>query len=321
MSGERTKRVTPLLLALALTTALLGASYADAQQTDDGTATVESNQLGFGDGGHVTLTGTGFTTCAGTSVSISLLFRATTETGYEPFASAARISPSVVSVDASGSFRAAIADPEKFPGWLGYVAMEGGCVKLMSQRLLARVVSVVPLGSSTALELGIKQASGTAVVIPAAEIRSFPILPGDPLTDPYRKLAPITALDSSGRACAAAGASDVDTAGDIVLDATACIDKGPVTISIGSAQTTLQDTTLLQPGSAIPVRITVSPPNTGTATTPGAPAPPDTGSGAASGGIAAGGATWDAELGSYLVASAALALGALVLKRRARGRR
>lgn len=274
-----TRTLATILILVVITTLLALSSQAIAQEGEDGHATLDTDQMVVGGGGAITVSGTGYVSCAGQTVTIGLVFRRTTATGYEPFATASHMGAQQTSVDANGDFRASLQSPAEFPGWLGYVAMQGTCVKLAPQRLLASVSAVVALGSSAAQQLGITSTSGAVVTVPAAEIRSVPILPDDEVKDPYRKLDPVVLLGSSSQQCAVAHAGDIDTAGDIVIRAADCGAGSSSRIAVGSRKTVLQSAALIRTGFAVPAALVFPPPDTGGEATAAAPAAPNTGSG------------------------------------------
>lgn len=264
------------VVAIALAFAALTPSVTVAQSAA-GQATLSTDQLVVGGTGSITVTGTGYRECAGQPVSVSLLFRRVTNTGYGTFDGALRLSPQDVTLDSTGGFVAKLAEPDTFPGWLGYVAMEGSCIKLAPLRLLTGVSTAVPLGSGIASQMGISQQAGAVLIVPAVQVRTLPIMVDDPAQDPYQKLAPLNVFDASGARCATAGASDRTEAGDLLVVADKCGDGSGLKVAVGSPATLLVSTATVRAGFATPVELVFPAPGTAApgpepANTPLAPA-------------------------------------------------
>jgi len=277
--GSATVRTPFILVALALAVAaMLSVPGVAVAQSGFGQMKLSSDQLEIGSGKVLRVSGEGYQNCASQTVTLSLLFRSTTATGYAPFTDAKRLSQQVVKLDAAGGFRASLAVPAMFPGWLGYVAMEGPCVTLAPRMFLAPVEAIVPLGSPLAKALGITE-TGAVVVVPAAQVRAFPIMVDDPVKDPYVHLSPMVLLGSGNVRCITGDArAAAIPSGDVVINATGCENAETVSVAVGAPATVLMHPTHVRPGYAVPVELVFPPPETGTAVTPQAP---ETGNGAA----------------------------------------
>lgn len=256
-----------VLSSLMVVLGIISTGVASAE--GEGKVALSSSELVIGGTEPLAVQGSGFSGCAGQHVVLSLLFRSTTNTGYSTFEDATRYSEVSVPVDAAGSFSASLKAPTEFPGWLGYLAMQGDCVTLAPQRLLARLQAVVPLESQLARSLGLPQVA-SAVVIPAAEVRALPILPDDPVKDPYLKLNEIGLNSGPGAVCGSADASRARTAsGDVVIDASRC---GASSLAVSVARgTVLESRATLREGYAVPLALAFPPPGTGGPESPLAP--------------------------------------------------
>lgn len=269
-------------------------------------------------GGPTEVAGSGLATCAGHSVTASLTFPAADSAGrQQPVSEAARVNSVAAAVDASGSFKADVAMPVEFPGaWLGYVVVEGDCLDVEPHRLLSRVVVSVPLGSETATSLGVSQAAGAVLIIPGDDIRGYPLMPDDPVKDPYAKLQPFVAVTPSGETCGTASGSDRNARGDVIIVLLPkCASEGAsLKLKVFERGYLLDSEITVRSGFATGVRLVFPPPGTsGPAETPG---PPATGGGAleAEKPLDASAAAWLVAFGSACL----LATGALVARRRSR---
>jgi hypothetical protein len=268
-----------LTMAAAFAAAVsLGTSLAASE------ATIRTDPESVIVGGEpISVAGTGLSSCSGSSLTVSLTFPAANEEGFrQPVAESSRLNPVQVAVDHSGSFSTEVAPPAAFPDeWLGYVVVEGECIDVAVKRLLARVYVSVALGSSVADTLGISQQEGAVLVVPAADIRSYPIMVDDPVKDPYVKLAPFVAVRQDGQECGRAQGDDRNSRGDILIPlSTTCSADGTLVglrvLSTGH----LLDTQLgVVSGHASGVRMVFPPPGTGEAPVP---APPSAGNAALS---------------------------------------
>jgi hypothetical protein len=266
--------VTAAIFALAIFGTSRGATEAAIQ--------VSSDNVLIG-GEPVVVSGTGLASCAGSTVSASLIFPTADDSGNrQPVSEATRINTVVASVDGSGSFEAAVAAPGSFPGaWLGYVVVEDDCIDVTVKRLLANVHVSVLLGSDAAQQFGISQEEGAVLVVPADDIRDYPIMVDDPVKDPYVKLAPFVAVASDGSECGRAEADDRNSNGDVLIPLSAeCSVEGTVVgLKVLSSGLLLNTQITVHEGQASGVRMVFPPPQAASETP--VPAPPSAGNAAA----------------------------------------
>ena len=266
----------PRRFAMPVAAALVTfAAFSTSHAGSDAAIEVSSNNVLVG-GQTITVTGADLSSCSGATVNTSLIFPTADNSGNrQPVTDATKVNTVAASVDESGSFESEVPMPTVFPGaWLGYVIVEGDCIDVGPGFLLLRISVSVALGSEVAQQLGISQQQGAVLVVPAGDIRGYPIMADDPIRDPYEKLAPFVAVGQDGRECGRADSDSRNAAGDILIQLSAdCAGDGSVVgMKVLSTGVLLDTRVTVHEGQATGVRMVFPPP--GTANERPAPAPP-----------------------------------------------
>jgi len=280
MKFRRSRGVFFVLACALLLNGNASSDSADAQERshEDGSVSVSGNVLAVGSADRLAVHGSGFASCAGQGVTISLLVPLAPAPGVNRIDDAPRLNSQAVSVDGSGSFTAELTAPSDFPGdWIGYVAMEGQCVVTAKQRLLSEVRIAVRLGSPVGTQLGLAD-SGEAIVIPATAIQVYPIMPDDPQKDPYAHFTPARVINSAGADCSDGSTSERNPRGDLVISIDSARCPSAEAVVVGPKQVSLLDPPVILKDHAVGQPVAWPPPGSGTRDPGAVPAPPAVGS-------------------------------------------